>query len=708
MHRKIDFRWAACCLLGGFLAFSANLGLCSPPAADRVYDVVVYGGTSGGVMAAVQAARMGRSALLLEPGRHLGGMTSAGLGATDLGAYPQAVGGLAAEFYRRIYGYYERPSSWTLQSREQFFKTSGWPLLEGRMFTFEPHAAEAVFRQMTAEAGVTVVYGERLDLKNGVIREGNRIQALRMESGRVFAGKMFIDTTYEGDLLPGSGVTYTLGREAAGKYGESYAGVQKRLTVEHQFQFPVDTWQVPGQSSSGLLPGIQHASESSTGAEGSGDGLIQAYNFRLCITDAPENRIPFAKPDGYDPGQFELLARYIQAGFDHPLGLNVAMPNRKFDFNNYGPFSVDFQRGSDNYVEGSYKQREEIVDSHIQYQQGLTWFLAHDTRVPVAVREKLSQWGLCKDEFTETAHWPHQLYVREARRMVSGYVMTQQNVTGLRTVNDSAGLAAYPMDSHNFQRYVDESGHVREEGGIFIAGPGPYPISYRSIVPSRGQAENLFVPWALSASHVAFLSIRMEPVLMILSQTAATAASMAIEQKVAVQDIDYARLRERLLSDGQLLEWKGPNQTPPEAVAAASMRGIVVDDLDNRYGMQDWYCRADGKFVGSSYREARSNSLIRDFRYQAKLPESGEYEVRYAYASAPERASRVPITIVDATGQTTVRVDLRQPPPIDGLWISLGTFRFTAGKPAIVSVGVKDAGGIVVTDAVQFVKEPAH
>lgn len=499
----------------------------------EVFDVVVYGGSSGGVAAAVQAARMGKTAIIIHPdlgeaGRHLGGMSSGGLGATDIGN-KKAIGGIAREFYKRLGTHYGIPEAWT----------------------FEPHVAEAGFKAMAAEAKVPVLCEQRLDIEKGVEKKNGRIAAITLENGRRIEGRMFIDATYEGDLMAKAGVSYHVGREANATCGETLNGVQTKNAKYHQFDCVIDPYRVEGDPKSGLLPSIQ---EGVPGEEGSGDRRVQAYNFRMCLTNNPDNRLPFPKPKQYDPLRYELLLRYMNAGYWTVLHLTTPMPNQKTDTNNRGAFASDNIGMNYDYPDGNYAVRQRIFDEHKDYQQGLMWFLANDPRVPEAIHDEVNQWGLPKDEFTATGGWPHQLYVREARRMVSDYVMTQHDCQGETKIEDGIGLAAYTMDSHNVMRYAKD-GRVWNEGDVQVGGFPPYPIAYRSICPKRGECKNLLVPVCLSASHIAFGSIRMEPVFMVLGQSAATAAAMAIDQKVAVQEVNMEGLRKRLLADGQILEW---------------------------------------------------------------------------------------------------------------------------------------------------------
>ncbi len=523
-------------------------------------DVVIYGATPGGIAAAIQTARMGKRAILIEPSRHVGGLTAGGLGATDIGN-KGAIGGIAREFYERIARHYATDGAWRQQTRADYLGTerrnlSHDPIAAARgvqaQWTFEPHVAEQVFHELLRQAGISAVFGERLDLRRGVEKEGLRITVVRMESGKRFAGRMFIDATYEGDLMAKAGVRYHVGREANSVYGETLNGVQTRHAVYHQFTRRVDPYVVPGDPSSGLLPGIHGGPP---GEEGSGDHRVQAYNFRLCLTDAPENQRPILEPAGYDPQQYELLRRYIAAGVFDALKLNTPMPNRKTDINNHGAFSSDFIGANYEYPDGDYATRDRIFRQHRDYLAGMWWFLQNDPRLPKEVRDAAGRWALCRDEFGDTGGWPHQLYVREARRMISDYVMTEHHCRGKQMAPDSVGLGAYGMDSHNVQRYVKDGAAINE-GDVEVGVASPYPISYRAIVPAAAECENLLVPVCLSASHIAYGSIRMEPVFMVLGQSAATAANIAIDEGASVQRIGYPQLRARLLADQQVLDWK--------------------------------------------------------------------------------------------------------------------------------------------------------
>jgi hypothetical protein len=523
-------------------------------------DIVIYGATSAGVMAAVQAKRMGKTVVIVGPDRHLGGLSSGGLGFTDTGN-KAVIGGLAREFYHRIWTHYQSPDAWKWQRREDYGnRGQGTPAIDGEqrtMWIFEPHVAERVFEEFVKQSGITVHRNEWLDRDKGVQKAGGRITSMTMLSGRTYRGRMFIDATYEGDLMAAAGVDYHVGRESKETYGEEWAGVQTGvLHHRHHFgvlQQSISPYVVPGDPSSGVLPRISTAPP---GAYGSADKRIQAYCYRYCVTDHPNNRIAFPKPAGYDPKQYELLLRVYEAGWRETFQKFDPVPNRKTDSNNHGPFSSDNIGANYDYPDASYERRREILREHEVYQKGWLYFIANDPRVPKDVQTEMRRWGLPKDEFKDNGGWPHQIYVREARRMVGSFVMTEHELMKRRPTPDSIGMGSYGIDSHNVQRYITPEGGVQNEGDIGVTLKEPYDIAYGSLIPKRGQADNLLVPVCVSSSHIAFGSIRMEPVFMILGQSAATAAALAIDDGVAVQDVPYAKLRARLLSDGQVLGWR--------------------------------------------------------------------------------------------------------------------------------------------------------
>jgi FAD-dependent oxidoreductase family protein len=532
--------------------------LFSSGAQTITYDVVVYGGTSAGIIAAVQAKRMGKSVVVVAPEKHLGGLSAAGLGFTDTGD-KSVIGGLSREFYQRVWSHYDTAGAWKWQKRDDYGnKGQGTPAMDGEhrtMWIFEPHVAEKVFEDFVREYQIPVHRNEWLNRAEGVARQDGRITSLTTLSGRTYTGRMFIDATYEGDLMAAAGVSYQVGREAQATYGEKWNGVQIGV-LHHRHHFgvlnaPISPYVIPGDPKSGLLPRISAAP---SGDFGQADTRIQAYCYRMCLTDHPENRIPFEEPAGYDPREYELLLRVFQAGWRETFQKFDPIPNRKTDTNNHGPFSTDNIGMNYDYPDASYERRRAILEEHERYQKGWLYFIANDPRVPAEVRDEMRKWGLAKDEFTDNGGWPHQIYVRESRRMLGMFVMTENELLKTRPTPDPVGMGSYTIDSHNVQRYVTPDGAVQNEGDIGVSTNGPYSIAYGALVPRRGQAGNLIVPVCVSSSHIAFGSIRMEPVFMVLGQSAATAAAMAIDGGVALQDVPYAQLRERLLKDGQVLE----------------------------------------------------------------------------------------------------------------------------------------------------------
>ena len=542
------------------LVWAIHGGSLSAQAEDKLEeaDVVVYGDASGGVTAAVQAARMGKKVILISQYGHLGGMTSSGLGWTDIGN-ASILGGLSREFYHRVYRHYQQPTAWDHEPRSKFQnRGQGVPALNPKTelaSTFEPKVAEFVFDAMIKEAGVHVIKG-RLDLDRKVSKSAARIIAIPLEGGTTVKGKMFIDASYEGDLLAAAGVSFMVGREANSEYNETGNGITGPLRG-NQLPGGMDPYVVKGDASSGLLPGVN---PDMGGKVGDADHRFQAYCYRIVLTNVPENRMPVAKPEAYDAADYEILFRAIDVGQHGRFFKTTMVPNRKTDANNASGISCDLiggNYGKDwNWATLDHTQREALADRHRDWQLGLVWTLQNHLRVPKAIRDRTAVWGLAKDEFKDNDNWPYNLYVREARRMKSDFVMTENHCNRKLPVDDPVGMGAYTLDSHNVQRFA-LGGMVKNEGDIQRSlGGKPYGISYRSIVPRAGQCENLLVPWALSATHIAFGSIRMEPVFMILGQSAGTAACIAIDKSIGVQAVSYKELRARLLRDDQRLEAK--------------------------------------------------------------------------------------------------------------------------------------------------------
>ena len=559
---KFRFAILLCCL-----ALPHHNARCqSSVETTNTHDVVVYGDSSGAVVAAISAKREGRSVVLLNPTSFPGGMTASGLGATDFLGYRNTFGGIASEFYDAV------------------AKEYGTTFVR----SFEPHVGKKVFEKMIADSGVTVVYNEKLDRTpgKGVTMEGKRIKAITMLSGKTYQAKMFIDATYVGDLMAAAGVTYTVGREAEKQYGEDMAGVRRGDTNprvhygqkdKDHFVSDVDPYIKPGDPSSGLLPHVQKIEGL---ANGQGDKKIQAYNYRVCLTTNPANRIPIEKPEGYREIDHELLLRNFDAGDTRLPALvePLAGTGQKVDWNNMHAVGSDYVGANHEYPEASYERRREIEKTHELYIRGFLWTMSNSPRVPEKIRERTATYGLPKDEFTDNGGWPWMIYIREARRMVTDYVTTQLDCSGVRKAPDPVALGSFGMDSHCVQHIVTDKGTVQNEGVIWRTPPRPYGISYRSIVPKKGECENLFSPICLSASHVAHGSIRMEPVFMALSQSASIAAGMAIDGKLSVQDVPYPELKLKLEAAKQIVNpdtWKRVPSAPKKA---------EVMEIDGRKG----------------------------------------------------------------------------------------------------------------------------
>jgi hypothetical protein len=657
-----------------FLALFASGGFARADTIEA--DVVVYGGTAGGVAAACTAAKFGKTVALAEFGRHIGGLTSGGLGATDIGN-KAAIGGFSHEFYKRLGKHYNKPEAWT----------------------FAPSVAEKELRMLLSEHKIVPKFGQRLA---SVKKQGARITEIKMEDGTIYRGKVFIDTTYEGDLMAKAGVSYMVGREPNSRFGETLNGIRDK-TPAHQFLVPVDPYVRPGDPSGGLLPFVM---KEPLGTPGAGDKSLQAYNFRLCLTKKAENKLPINPPPGYDAKRYELLGRYFEAlatagkeiKLRNLLSIIMVTPD-KTDINNNGGFSTDYIGANHNYVEADYATREKIAKDHLHYTQGFLTFLKTDPRVPADIRADMSEWGLCKDEFQDTGGWPHAMYVREARRMLSDYVMTEKVCRWLEKPEDSVGLGAYNMDSHNCRRIVRD-GKAHNEGDVQV-GVKPYPVSYRSIVPKQSECENLFVPIALSSTHIAYGSIRMEPVFMILGQSSATAAAMAIDAKIPVQKVPYAKLREQLLKDSQVLDWTGPGpgaDKPSEPRAA--LTGILLDDREaERSGeWQDGNLSGDNRIGDGYIHDGNQSKGMFHLVWKLRPPKAGDYEVIFHYVPNENRAHNVPVTLKNGSNENTYLVDQRDKSGMRSVT------KIALGPDSTVTLEVSNAGtdGHVVADGVQL------
>ncbi|MET3499202.1 hypothetical protein ABIC45_000793 [Mucilaginibacter rubeus] len=632
-------------------------------------DVCVYGGTSAGVIAAYTAKKMGKTVILIEPGKHLGGMSSGGLGYTDIGN-KYVVTGLARDFYRRIGTHYGKFEQWI----------------------FEPKVAEGIFNDYVKRAGFPVLFGNRL-IK--VKKEKNQLKEIIVEdsykpstaTNKTIRAKVFIDCTYEGDLMARSGVSYTVGREANSQYDETINGVE--LLDKHQFPDNIDPYKVPGDAKSGLLWGI---SSEVLQVNGAGDKKVQAYNFRITLTNVPENRIPISKPNNYDPKKYELLLRLKEKQPWKSISdvfIISKMPNGKTDINNNGGFSTDMIGMNWEYPEADYNTRTKIWKEHEDYTKGFFYFIGNDTRIPGNIRDEMKQWGYPKDEYTDNGNWTPQLYIREARRMIGELVMTQHHCQGKEQVEDGVGMAAYGMDSHNCERLV-VNGMVKNEGDVQVHGFAPYAVSYRAIVPKQKEAANLFVPVCLSASHIAYGSIRMEPVFMVLGQSSAVAACQVIDKKIAVQQVNVKEVQSLLRTD---------------PLADGSIPEVLVDNEDSHI-TGDWKTEKSGGYGPTYLADDSKTETAKSVRFIPEKLKKGAYRVYTYFPKVMNPAAKTYITIYDgekATEKIINQSDLQVEGQTSGEWLPLGLYNFSEEKKAYVEISNKNADGVIVADAVLFV-----
>ncbi|QIF03318.1 FAD-dependent oxidoreductase [Roseimicrobium sp. ORNL1] len=654
------------------------------------HDLVVYGGTPGGIACAIAAAREGKSVLLLETTKHLGGLTTGGLSHTDVGPRPELIGGIAKEFFTQADALYADPKR--TASKDFWYQ--------------EPHIAEKAFTTMLQEAKVEVIFGARV---KSVEKKEARISSITTLDGKTYAGRIFVDASYEGDVMALAKVDFYVGREGREAFDEPLAGFRPApfRFREQEYMASPDrkyTHGTPAKMSAygkdgKLLPGIN----TEWPELGAADNKSQAYNFRVILTNNAANRLPIPKPANYDPLRYEILDRIIDAfpGVKYEkLVFLGALPNQKFDANASGLVQgTDHVGGNVDYPDGDYATRDRIWQDHREYVQGFLWFLANDPRVPADLRAQASEYGLAKDEFTDNENWPYQLYVREARRMRGQYVMSQRDCQKAITKPDSIGMGAFILDSHAVQRLVDKEGFVIDEGNFDIP-VRPYQIPYRSVTPKKEQCTNLLVPVALSATHVTYGSIRMEPQFMILGHSTGVAAAMALEKYIPVQDVDMAALRAKLVAQGQVLELA----SLANLTLAENLEGIVVDDEAATYE-GSWTASGYGDPIdGTSHNDGDGSKGKLSARFETTLPESGTYEVRLAYSSAPNRANNVPVKVEHAKGSDTVEVNQQKAPPVEKYFASLGQFEFTKDKPAVVTVSNEGTKGFVTVDAVQWVR----
>lgn len=642
--------------------------------ANLEVDICVYGGTASGVITAYTAIKMGKSVIVIEPSKHLGGLTTGGLGLTDIGN-KFVVTGLARNFYRRIGKHYGKFEQWI----------------------FEPHVAKNTLLEYVKEANISILYQHQLVsvAKNeGIISSilvENPETAMRSQQ-QIIKAKMFIDCTYEGDLMAKAGVSYTYGREASSQYGETYNGVQ--MLDKHQFPDGVDPYKIKGKPESGLLWGIN---SEAVAKNGTGDKKLQAYNFRMCLSKDPKNQIPITEPENYDPQKYELLLRQIEITkpqvLDWQLMHFAEMPNQKTDINNCGGFSTDMIGMNYDYAEADYATRKKIVKAHEDYTKGLLYFIGNDARIPEHLRKDMKRYGYPKDEYLDNGNWSPQLYIREARRMVSDYVMTQHNCEGREIATDAIGMAAYTMDSHNCSRFII-NGMVKNEGDVQVGNFPPYPISYRSLIPKASECKNLLVPICLSSTHIAFGSIRMEPIFMLLGQSSAVAAVLAIDSKTSVQEVEVKKIQDVLknnpLADGSLPEILVDNENKENLTIEGEWK---TEKIKGCYGLS----LLSDESKGASKKSVHFNPTI---------SVAGKYKLFAYFPQVAKASSTVNITIFDGkkSKQITVKPnEIKIEGQTSGEWVSLGTFRLPKGKKSYVGISNQNTDGVVVADAVLFV-----
>ena len=655
-------------------------------------DVIVYGATPGGFCAAIAAAREGASVILLEPTAHVGGVNTGGLCFSDSNQTVRStVIGLFDEWHSRVEKDY-------LQGGVALpYKVSE---KDHKHWTYEPHVAAKITKEMLDEAGVKVLTKRVLE---AVIKDDTHISKLVTGDGD-FEAKMFIDATYEGDLMAAAGVSWTIGREGRKEFGESLAGKQ----------YPKKKMQMSGLDAEGKpLPFI---TTPDAGPEEAGDKNVMIYSFRLCVTKDPANRVPFPKPANYDSARFEILRRYFaQEKRPHLLWDLYPLPGKKFDANNGigKQFSMGLMGACNGWSEADEAGRAKIWEAHKQYTLEMHHFLSTDSAVPAVIREEYAQIGLCKDEFPEYDHWSPQLYVREGRRMIGEYIVSQKDIMEEPKKDDAIVVSSFPIDSHDCQR-VGTAKFVINEGTIMpVRVPGrqhgyAYHIPYRAITPKASECSNLLVPVALSCTHVGISSIRVEPTWMILGQSAGIASAMSAKQNVTVQKLPYPALRERLLAQKQVLDLPLPADLPSESKGAMNINpktlpGIVLDDTQAEW-KGEWSRSSSFKpHIGTGYRhddKRGDGQSIAIFRFKASKP--GKYDLRMAYSAHETRATKVPLTIESSGRTIQLTVDQTQPLPAGEAFRSIGTVELEGDT----SITVTNAGtnGFVILDGLQLIE----
>jgi hypothetical protein len=675
--------------------FSLCLAFALTSHAAKQEDVIVYGATPGGFCAAIAAAREGASVMLLEPTGHVGGVNTGGLCFSDSNQTVRSTMlGLFEEWHARIEKDYQQRGV-TLPYKVSEKDHKHW--------TYEPHVAAKITQQMLDEAGVKVMTRQVL---KSAIKDGTRITKL-ITSGGEFEAKMFIDATYEGDLMAAAGVSWTIGREGRKAFGESLAGKQ----------YPKQKMAMSGLGADGKpLPFI---TTTDAGPDEDGDKNVMIYSFRLCVTKDSANRVPFPKPANYDPARFEVLRRYFaQEKRPHLLWDLYPLPGNKFDANNGigKQFSMGLMGACNGWSEADEVGRAKVWEAHKQYTLEMHHFLSTDPSVPAAIREEYAQIGLCRDEFADYDHWSPQLYVREGRRMIGASIVSQKDIMEEPKKDDAIVVSSFPIDSHDCQR-VGTAKFVINEGTIMpVHVPGrkhgyAYHIPYRAITPKAAECANLLVPVALSCTHVGISSIRVEPTWMILGQSAGIAAALSAKQNLAVQKLPYPALRERLLAQKQVLDLPVLAELPPEPKGAMSidpktLPGIVLDDEQAELKGEWSHSSGFKPHIGTGYlHDDKRGDGESTAVFRFKAPETARYDLRMAYSAHETRATQVPLTIQHGKTVVEVLVDQTQPIPAGTAFRSIGKVELQKDLETTLTVRNAGTDGFVILDALQLVAE---
>lgn len=652
---------------------------------------------------------MGHSLIVVSPDLHIGGLTSNGL-SWEVAGKEETIGGISREFYHRVWRHYQSPDAWKWEKMDDYGnRGQGSPAFDGdrrTMWIFEPRVAEEILESWIKENDLQVIREERLDREKGVLMKSGKITAITCLSGNRYEGKVFLDCTYEGDLMAAAGVGYSVGGEINAFHGDALKGHEVQVANPDDLMNQIDPSKISRNQTRGLFesngnhPLIEYAELDSVG---------RTFPFRLCLTQIDDNHVPFTRPDGYDPHVYEYLLPFLFSNSYLDILPFSPIPNAKSVTVNLDPFGVCKLDLNNSYADESYESRTNILEALKRYQKGIFYFLCNDLRVPEDLRQRMSLWGFAADEFVEYENWPPQLCLGESRRMISEVVITEDDLFGLRKAYKPIGLGSSPMVSHQHQRkvfgYENDHFRVSVQGNFRSQAIEPYTISYDAIVPKENECKNLLVPVCLSASRLAYGSIRMEPVLMVLGQSAATAASLAIEDESSVQNVDYKELRERLLRDGQILEFQKSNRVVHGIGRRVSKLGGVVVDGKELILEGEWTLSSSLRpFVGSSYyHDGNGGKGLSSATFPFAAPSDGVHEIKASYSAFGNRAGNIRYEVEHEGGTAKVLIDQRKPHRGSDLWSSLGTFSFQKGKRYSVTLYNENTEGYVIADAIQVI-----